>query len=341
MTVLGGMTHTQLLLCLAGGGTFAGMATLYHRGYYAKYFDDSATQESESVLAPINKSASGKVKKLPSGPAAPEPTHPGLDLPNRTASSSASPPGPPNASAAAFDAKPVVDAASSLTATLADAANAALDWVRENPAMTVALAGLLYALYHSCRKIRAHETYEDRLRREAAAAATASSSSTAPSSPTASSAAATAAALAASGSSAPSAAAAAPEDASTWAIRARPRSTDPAYDQLINSLTPADLDEFAEYVGIAPASRYPDLVQRVRDEVLSIAPSLRWSAARVVWANGAVVSRDPAADGARVLRFFDPQQRCQRIHPDGEFALDMIDREFARRQKSTVSTELV
>jgi hypothetical protein len=355
-----GMQPRQLGIVAVGGGMLAMAATWLWRGNGKGMIDELGLQDSESLLTPTTKSAATKVAQVPHGAGgsgssgvanAARPVSFTAAAP-KAAGSSPFPGTRPPTNAADVGAAVVAAARTStagapetesvavrvqhgLAATL-DAvahrigatAQGVVTWTQENPKVTIALIVLTYALQHYLRRNIAHEHYEQahrhhhnhnhhHHRRHERHEHQGGHSD--PPSPVSTTATASPADSLTAGADDPAKVAAAPS--STWAPRARRVNDDPEYAKLLQRLPAAAIAELAQANGINP-TRHRDLVERVLNEVLSIAPSVGWRAVER--------SSGDAGGGGRV-RFVDGAGKEHACHPDAEFALDLIKREAMRR----------
>lgn len=358
-----GFGPKYIALVLAGGGTLASAATYLWRGGGKPMLDEMGLQDSESVLAPTTKSMKGKVNQVPqtqshnnnstsaatttSGDAA---ASTGLTLPE---------------SARNYSYKDVtLVAAEQAEGKLEDLAHKfgtsvqqLVDWISENKITVISFVVLLYTLQHVIRRNKAHEHWEDELIRTGRVAikplesqsTTTTFNSVSPDDSLNQN------LNRADSSTVPSADS---ENSlenkngdfpiSTWTARQRPENADPVYEKLIRSLSSEQLEEFSLSLlkGI-DATLDSDLIQRVRQEILAIAPTLGWKA---VWIepksasneNGggddsqekasAVAVSSTGSVVSKILRFQDTRGNLKIIHDDCAFALDLLEREAQRRR---------
>jgi hypothetical protein len=370
-----GFGPKYIALVLAGGGTLASAATYLWRGGGKPMLDEMGLQDSESVLAPTTKSMKGKVNQVPQTQ-----SNNNSNSSNSSSSSTAVATSGDTAtttgltmpeSSRNYSYKDVTHAAAekaeekfeNLAQKFGTTVQQLVDWVSEKKITVISFVVLLYTLQHVIRRNKAHEHWEDELIRSGRVAIK----------PLESQSTTTVTSMSpndslnhhhnnhnnlnrADSSTVPSAES---ENSlenknntndfpiSTWTARQRPEHADPVYEKLIRSLSPEQLEEFSLSLlkGI-DASLDADLVQRVRQEILSIAPTFGWKAVLIEpksaskekdddqsSSSSSVVAVSSTGDAvSKILRFQDTRGNLKILHDDCAFALDLLEREAQRRR---------
>ena len=242
-------------------------------------------------------------------------------------------------------------------------------WISENPKTTISIAVLLYIIQHLARKVIAHQRYEDRLlaeKRISNQPIESSSSAGGMFSPQSTSSLNTGTASSSNynnsntnSSQMPPSAISVEEEArlqqqqqqyevnlpaSTWASKARPLHADPEFEKLVGTLTVEMIQEFTKYLfPDVDLEEDQDIVRRVKDEILSIAPESGWSG-RIVHLEEGKKNNNKDDEIERVFRFFDRRGEQAstevKVHGDAVLAFDLIQREVSRRSGKRLTDEL-